>query len=52
MGFVALQSPDGSVCVLRAHHDRVLGIDELIERRRKADPDWSMVRGLEETTPR
>lgn len=43
MGIEHRQRPDGSIVVLRAHFEQVLGIGVSSQARRKSAPDLSMV---------
>ncbi|WP_070988425.1 DUF4224 domain-containing protein [Halofilum ochraceum] len=46
MGFVFVVRPDGKPRVLRAHHDRLLGIDDTgAGRNKEPEPDWSALDG-------
>ena len=46
MGFVFVVRPDGTPRVLRAHHDRLMGLDEgAANHRKEPEPDWSVLDG-------
>lgn len=46
MGFVAVPRPDGTPRVLRAHHDRVMGLDDPgTGHNKEPEPDWSVLDG-------